>query len=99
MAGQVYESGSFKNVTDSAAISASPGVMVGFYVNSTSSGIINFKDGGASGTAMCGNITPAIGFHRFPAVCASGLYITKVSGTIDVTVFYQPNPTPTSNNT
>ena len=98
MAGQVYESGSYKNTTASVAINANPGVMIGFYVNSTSSGVINFKDGGASGTAMSGSITPAIGFHRFPAVCSSGLYMTVVSGSIDVTVFYQPNPTPTTNN-
>lgn len=63
------------------------GQMLGFYVNSTSSGVIAFRDGGASGTALSGSITPAIGFHRFPSVFQQDLHMTLVSGSINVTVF------------
>jgi len=97
MAGQVYESGSYKNITATAAVSAAPGVLVGFYVNSTTGGTLVLRDGGASGTAMSGTITPAIGFHRFPAVYASSLHAT-IANTLDVTFFFQPAPTPTTNN-
>lgn len=64
-----------------------PAVLLGFYVNSTSTGIIQLRRGGASGTAVSGQITPAAGWHQFPADCPDGLHVTLVSGTIDVTFF------------
>ena len=86
---QVIEAGVPINLTSSGAISLSPGNLLGFYVNSTSSGTIVLKDGGASGTAISGTITPAIGFHRYPAYfrSASGAYAT-LANTIDVTFFF-----------
>lgn len=92
MSALVTDVGSYSNKTATGAVSICPTNLLGFYVNSTSSGVINFKDGGASGTAMCGSITPAIGFHRFPATApaAAGLYFTLVSGTIDITIFHAP---------
>jgi hypothetical protein len=36
---------------------------------------------------MSGTITPAIGFHRFPANVGVNLYAT-IGGTLDVTFFY-----------
>jgi len=84
----VVESGAPKNLTASGVVSLSPGALLGFYVNSTSSGTIVIRDGGASGTALSGTITPAVGFHRFPAACASGCYAT-IGATINVTFFYQ----------
>ena len=63
------------------------GQMLGFYVNSTSSGVIAFRDGGAGGTVLSGSITPAIGFHRFPATFQTDLHMTLISGSINVTVF------------
>ena len=41
--------------------------LLGFYVNSTSSGTVALKKGGSSGTALGGTITPAIGFDRMTA--------------------------------
>ena len=67
-------------------VSTRSGGLLGFYVNSTSSGTIVLRSGGSSGTVMNGTITPAIGFHRFPAVFKDGLHVT-VGGTIDVTFF------------
>ena len=89
MAGYTKESGTPKNLTASGAISLGPGALLGFYVNSTSSGTIVLKDGGTGGTAISGTITPAIGFHPFPAGCNIGLYVT-IGATLDVTFFYAP---------
>lgn len=61
-------------------------VLIGFYVNSTTSGTLVLKRGGSSGTAISGTITPAVGFHPFPAACPGGLHVT-VGSTIDVTFF------------
>lgn len=63
--------------------------LLGFYVNSTSSGTIVFRRGGSGGTVLNGTITPAIGFHRFPADCPGGAHAT-IGGTLDVTIFAVP---------
>lgn len=80
-----------KNLTGSNAITTVSGELLGFYVNSTSSGTIVLKDsngGTDAGTALSGTITPAIGFHSFPAVFSAGLY-AKIGGTLNVTFFYK----------
>lgn len=87
---QQVEGGTPVNLSGSGAISLTTGTILGFYVNSTSSGVISIQDGGSGGTSLDGNITPAIGFHRFPAYIksASGAYMTLVSGSINVTFFF-----------
>ncbi len=82
------EPGSPVNLAATGAISLSPGTLLGFYVNSTTAGTIVLRDGGSSGTAISGTITPLIGFHRFPAACAVGCHAT-IGGTLNVTFFYQ----------
>lgn len=77
------------NLTSSGVVSAQACRLVGFYVNSTSSGTIVIKDGGSGGTAVSGTITPAIGFHWFPASLSTGCYAT-LANTINVTFFYSP---------
>lgn len=76
-------------LTSSGAISACPGALIGFYVGSTSSGTIVLKDGGSGGTAISGTITPAVGYHAFPAefTSSSGAYAT-LANTISVTFFF-----------
>lgn len=64
--------------------------MIGFYVNSTSSGTIAFTAVSSSGTALGGTITPAIGWHRYPADCPGGLYAT-IGATLNVTLVYALN--------
>ena len=61
-------------------------VLLGFYVNSTTNGTLALKKGGSGGTALGGTITPAIGFHRYPATCLAGLHAT-IANTLDVTFF------------
>jgi len=85
---QIQQSGTPVNLTSSGAVSKSGGTLVGFYVNSTSSGTIVLSLGGTSGgTAISGTITPSIGFHCFPAYCPTGAYAT-IGGTLDVTFFF-----------
>ncbi len=89
MAGVVKEGGAPINLTSSGAVSLTPGTLLGFYVNSTSSGTIVIRDGttASNGAAISGTITPAIGFHRFPASCSTGCYAT-IGGTLNVTLFF-----------
>jgi len=84
------EVGQTTNLTASGAICNNPSQMLGFYVNSTTGGTIVIRDGGSSGTALGGTITPAIGFHRYPVQFATSGYAT-IANTIDVTFFYAPN--------
>jgi hypothetical protein len=87
----VSESGGVKNMTASGNITGtgtgSQSQLIGFYVNSTSSGTLVLTSGGSGGTAMSGTITPAIGFHRFPAIADNPIYAT-IGGTLNVTFFF-----------
>lgn len=85
---QHVESGTPVNLSASGAVSLVPGNLLGFYVNSTTSGTIVIGNGsGAAGTALSGTITPAVGFHRFPAYCTAGCYAT-IGATLNVTLFF-----------
>jgi hypothetical protein len=87
MSQPVAEVGGYKNITVTGAVSTGPCQLIGFYVNNTSSGTLVLRNGGSSGEVMSGTITPAIGFHRFPANVGVSLYAT-VGGTLDVTFFF-----------
>ena len=87
MSQPVAECGGYKNITATGAVSTGPCQLIGFYVNNTTVGTLVLRNGGASGDVMSGTITPAIGFHRFPANVGVSLYAT-VGGTLDVTFFY-----------
>ena len=84
---QHVESGTPINLAASGTVSLAAGILLGFYVNSTTAGTIVIRNGGSAGTAISGTITPAIGFHRFPAYCTAGCYAT-IANTLDVTVFF-----------
>lgn len=87
---QFVQGGTPINLTSTNTISKASGTLLGFYVNSTTSGTIVFRSGSSgtsSGTTISGTITPAIGFHRFPAYCPSGAHAT-IGNTLDVTLFF-----------
>lgn len=63
--------------------------LLGFYVNSTGGGTLVLRRGGSGGTALCGTITPGIGYHAYPATCPGGLHAT-ITGTLNVTFFIVP---------
>ena len=75
--------------TNNVGTAAVDHVLLGFYVNSTTGGTLVLRRGGSGGTVLCGTITPAIGFHRFPAACPGGLHAT-IANTLDVTLFVLP---------
>ena len=84
----VYESvesaGAYKNMTATGTVDTTPGVLLGFYVNSTTGGTVVLRDGGASGTVITGTITPAIGWHPLPVGYNTDLHAT-VANTLNVT--------------
>ena len=85
MSNAVYSSGQPVNITSTGNVYTGGGALLGFYVNSTSAGTIVFRKGGSGGTDISGTITPAIGFHFFPAAVAD-LHAT-IGGTLNVTLF------------
>ena len=90
MAIPCYDGGASANLTSTGNVSGTTtntGQLYGFYVNSTSSGTLILKSGGSSGTALGGTITPAVGFHRYPATFTCPLHAT-IGGTLDVTLFF-----------
>ena len=84
---QMVESGTPVLLSSSGAVSLVAGTLLGFYVNSTTAGTIVVRNGGSGGTAISGTITPAIGFHRFPAYCPAGCYLT-IANTLSVTALF-----------
>lgn len=87
----VIEYGTPSNLTATGNVTTNDSVLIGFYVNSTTSGTIVLRRGGAGGTVISGTITPAVGFHQFPAFCAGGIHAT-IGGTLNVTFFYASEP-------
>ena len=88
MSQPVAEVGGYKNITATGAVSTGPCQLIGFYVNNTTTGTLVLRNGGASGEVMSGTITPAIGFHRFPANVGVSLYATIGGSALDVTFFF-----------
>ena len=88
MSQPVAEVGGYKNITETGAVSTGPCQVIGFYVNSTNGGTLVLRDGGSGGTVMCGTITPAIGFHRFPANVGPSLHATIAGAALDVTFVF-----------
>ena len=88
MSQPVAEVGAYKNITATGAVTSGPCQLIGFYVNSTTIGTLVLKDGGSGGTALGGTITPAIGFHRYPATVGTSLHATIAGSALDVTVFF-----------
>ena len=86
---QIQMAGTPKLLAVSGIVSATAGTLLGFYVNSTGgTGTVVIRDGSTvAGTAVSGTITPAIGWHRFPAYTPAGCYAT-FANTLDATFFF-----------
>ena len=84
---QMQSAGTPVLLTASGAVSLTSGTLIGFYVASTTSGTVVIRDGGASGTAVTGTITPAVGFHWLNAYLPNGCYAT-LANTISVTFIF-----------
>ena len=77
--------GSYKRLTATGAVCAGACQLLSFYVAATTAGTLVLTDGS---TAMSGTITPAIGFHPFPATVGTSLTATIAGTALDVTFFY-----------
>jgi len=76
-------------LTATGTVKGKPGRLAGFYVAATSSGTLVLKDGGASGTALTGTITPAVGWHTMPLRFGKDLHATIAGTSLDVTFVYE----------
>lgn len=74
------------NATANATICGNPCQILGFYVNSTTGGTIIIND---NTTAVSGTITPAIGWHAFPANFGTSCKVT-IGNALNVTFFVIP---------
>lgn len=83
------EVGSYTNLTASANVKSGQGAMIGFYVNSTTSGTIRFYDDASTGTttSITGVITPAIGMNYLPVCFSNGLNAV-IANTLNVTIIW-----------
>ena len=83
------EAGSYKNITATANIKPADGVILGFYVNSTTSGTIQFYDSATTTTTtpITGVITPSIGWQFLPVTYTNGLYAV-IANTLNVTIVW-----------
>lgn len=80
----VVDAGKATNITGTGAVCAGPCQLIGFYVNSTTAGTLVITDGAV---AVSGTITPAIGFHRYPATIGTSLTAT-IANALNVTFFF-----------
>ena len=85
MAAGLRTSGAPINLTASGVVSKAGGQLLGFYVNSTSSGTVVLRSGATSGaSAVTGTITPSAGWNPAPFDFPNGCYAT-IANTLDVT--------------
>jgi hypothetical protein len=83
----------YYNITASTLVRTGAGILVGMYVNSTSSGTIKFWDQTSAATPVINDtITPAVGYHPLGNVIfGTGLYAT-IANTLNVTLYIIPTP-------
>jgi len=74
-------------LTATGQVLAVPGMLIGFYVNSTTAGTLILSDSLSASNPISGTITPVIGMQWFPSIHLVGIFAT-IGGTLDVTFFY-----------
>lgn len=92
MPAPISQGGQPVNLTATGNVSAAGRdcTLIGFFVNSTSTGTLVLRIGGSGGTAL-GTITPAAGaFYPYPMSCPGGLHAT-IANTLDVTFLIIPS--------
>ena len=78
----------FVNLSASGVVIGGEGVLVGMYVNSTTSGTVKIYNhaSAASGSVVFNTITPAIGYHNLGnAHCTVGCYASMAGTSRDIT--------------
>lgn len=84
-----FQVGNYSNKTSTGNINPKDGCLLGFYVNSTSTGTIQFYDSATTTTtvSITGVITPTIGWNPLPVVYQAGLYAV-IGSTLNVTIVW-----------
>lgn len=85
-----FQVGNYSNKTSTANINAKDGCLLGFFVNSTSTGTIQFYDSATTTTTtpITGVITPAAGnYYILPVAYSNGLYAV-IANTLNVTIVW-----------
>lgn len=86
---QQIESGTPINRTTTGTVSLVAGTLLGYYVNNKTAGAtLVLRDGGASGTAITGTVTPLIGFHCMNTYMPNGCHATIAVQPMDITFFF-----------
>jgi hypothetical protein len=82
--------GDYKNIISTQNLVPRSGTLLGFYVNSTSSGTLLIYDSATTTTNLqiSGLITPAIGWNNYPVKFVNGLYVV-IANTLNLTVVWQ----------
>lgn len=73
------------NLAATGQVIAVPGILLGFYVNSTTAGTIIIYDALTASNAISGTITPALGWNEFPSIHEVGIFVTIA--TLNATFF------------
>lgn len=77
------------SATGNVNSATSPGCqLLGWYTNSTAGGTLVLRKDGSGGAVISGTITPAIGWHPFPADVSGTLHATIAVAALDVTFFF-----------
>lgn len=75
------------HLTATGQVLAVPGLLIGFFVNSTTAGTLILYDALTATNPISGTITPALGMNWFPSIHEVGIFAT-IGGALDVTFFY-----------
>jgi hypothetical protein len=89
MSAPTYECGGYTNLTATANVSPAPKAILGFLVNSTNAGTIQFYDSATTTTTtpITGVITPAAGaFIPVKAYAVNGIYAVINGTELNVTI-------------
>ena len=84
------QNGQFKQMSATANIKASQGVLLGFFVSSTTAGTIAIYDDPAAGTTtkIIDSLTPTVlGWYTLPAAFTTGCNVV-IGGALQVTMVY-----------
>ena len=82
----------FRQMSASANVKPSQGVIAGILCQASSSGVISVYDDSSTGTAVPVATSLALTagtYYPMPAALANGLYVVVNSGTATFTVFYR----------
>lgn len=91
MPNPVTETGCYENISSSTLIYTGACQLLGFKVNSATSGTVKIWDNTSAAAPIVINTTSvnAGEWHPVPATIVTGIYVT-IGGTADITVFYNP---------